>query len=113
LLPKINRITKKRDFDVIFKKGAGFKEGSLLLKITAGASDKSRFAFIIGKKVSGKATLRNKIRRQLRKLTADSMGDIKKKIDAVFVVLPGFKDEDFLGLKNKFEKLFKKAKIIQ
>lgn len=112
MLPKTNRITKKKDFDIIFKKGAGFKEGSLFLKITTGASDKSRFAFIVGKKFSSKAAARNKIRRQLRKLVADNIGNIKKKIDCVFVVLPGFKADSFPAVKSNFEKLFKKAKII-
>jgi len=112
LLSKTNRITKKRDFDRIFKKGTGFKEGSLFLKITAGASNMSRFAFIVGKKVSNKATVRNKIRRQLRKLMMDRIRKINKKVDGVFVALSGSGKTSFAEMEKAFDKLLKKTKII-
>ena len=111
MLPKTNRITKKADFDRVFKKGAGFKQGFLFLKTTAGALGKSRFAFIVGKKVSGKATARNRIRRQLQKLMSDRIKGIKTAVDGVLVVLPGFDAKDFLRMKTDFQKLLEKAKI--
>jgi ribonuclease P protein component len=113
LLPKINRITKKRDFDRIFKKGAGFKEGFLFLKIIAGELKQSRFAFVVGKKVSNKATVRNKIRRQLRKLMEEKIKGINKIVDGVFIALQGAERYDFREMEKTFIKLLKKTKIIQ
>lgn len=112
MLSKKNRITEEKDFDRIFKKGKSFKENFLILKIIPNSLQINRFAFIISKKVSKSAVVRNKIKRQLRELTKIKIDGIKKGFDGVFIVLPGLEDRDPLELKNIFNNLFKKAKII-
>lgn len=112
MLSKKNRITEEKDFDRIFKKGKSFKENFLILKIIPNSLQINRFAFIISKKVSKSAIVRNKIKRQLRELTKIKIDGIKKGFDGVFIVLPGLEDRDSLELKNIFNNLFKKAKII-
>lgn len=112
MLPAINRLKKKRDFDRVFKKGKGFKEDFLVLKSTPNNLKISRFGFIVSQKVSKKATVRNKIKRKLRELVRLRMAEIKKGIDGVLIVSKGLENEKLEQLEKKFVGLFKKAKLI-
>ncbi|MBU3934569.1 ribonuclease P protein component [Patescibacteria group bacterium] len=107
-----NRIVKKKDFENIFRRGVSFKEGFLSLKINRNSSQKSRFAFVVSRKVSKKATTRNKIRRQLRELIKLRADKIKKGIDCIFIVLPGIGKKNFEEIKGVVDSLLKKAKLI-
>lgn len=112
MLPKRNRLKKNKDFDDVFKKGRGFKEDFLYLKIKKNNLKSSRFGFMVSKKFSQKATARNKIKRRLRELVKIKLPKIKKGTDGVVVIMPGFKINDFLELEETINKLFKKAKLI-
>jgi ribonuclease P protein component len=112
MLPKINCLKKKKDFEQVFKKGKGFKEDFLILKYISSNLRESRFGIIVSQKVSKKATTRNKIKRRLRALISFKLPKIKKSIDAVLVVLPGFENKDFWEAEEIINKLFEKAKLV-
>lgn len=122
MLLKENRLRKKRDFDLVFKKGKVFKEDFLVLKIAKNNLNKSRFGFIVSQKVSKKAVLRNKIKRKLREIIRLNLklenkekkenNNKKKEIDAVLIALPGIDKEDFLKIKENIGKLLKKSGLI-
>ncbi len=109
MLIKQNRLTKKRDFENIFKRGFGVKAGFLLLKFIPNKSDSTRFAFVVSQKVSKKAVQRNKIRRFLREEVRKRMAQVEKGFDCILVVLPGLKLETAEGTLND---LLKQAKLI-
>jgi ribonuclease P protein component len=112
MLPKKNRLKKKKDFENVFKRGQGFKEDFLYLKALANNLKSSRFGFAVSKKFSKKATIRNKIKRRLREIVKINLPKIKKNIDGVIVVLPGLEKKDFWELEKIMEKLFTKAGLI-
>lgn len=112
MLTKKNRLKKNKDFDNVFKKGQGFKERFLYLKIKKNNLKSSRFGFVVSKKFSQKATARNKIKRRLRELIKIKLPEIKEGIDGVIIIMPGFKINDFLELEETVNKLLKKAGII-
>lgn len=111
MLPKVNRLKKKKDFDRIFKSGKGIKEDFLFLKWTPNNLKISRFGFMVGKKISKKATLRNKIRRRLKEQVRLKLPKIKKGIDGILVANPGLETRDFWETEETLNKLFKKAKL--
>lgn len=113
MLPKRNRLKKNKDFENVFKKGQGFKEDFLYLKIKKNNLESSRFGFVVSKKFSQKATARNKIKRRLRELVKVKLPKIKKGIDGVIIIMPGFKINDFWELEEIINKLFEKANIYQ
>jgi len=113
MLPKANRLKKNKDFENVFKKGQGFKEDFLYLKIKKNNPESSRFGFVVSKKFSQKATERNKIKRRLRELVKVKLPKIKEGIDVVIIVMPGFKTDDFLELEKIVNKLFKKAGMLK
>ena len=113
MLKNINRLKKGKDFDKIFKKGRGFKENFILLKIIKNNLGLKRFGFIISQKVSKKATIRNKLKRKLRKLIEVEFNKIKEGIDGIFIALPGLENKDYQELKEIIDKILKKAKVLK
>jgi len=112
MLPKVNRLTRKKDIEKVFKKGRFFKEDFLILKTIENDLGKSRFSFSVSLKVLKKAALRNKIRRRLSEIVRSRLKKIKKGRDAVLIACPGLEEKDFWEIEEIVTKLFKRAKII-
>ena len=112
MLPKIDRLRKKKDIERVFGKGKRFKEDFLILKITRNDLSQTRFGFIVSQKVSKKAAVRNKIKRRLRELVRLKLKKLKKGLDALLIVYPGLEIKDFWEIEGTINRLFLKAKII-
>jgi ribonuclease P protein component len=100
MLEKDYRITKKKDFEVVFKKGKTIKRGLLICKVLRGSFKKSRFGFVVSKKVSQKATIRNKIRRRLQVAVKEEFLRIKSSVDMVIIAEPGIDKLNFNQIKD-------------
>lgn len=111
MLPKRNRLKKKKDFEKVFKKGQGFKENFLVLKIVKNNLKINRFGFIVSTKFSKKATVRNKIKRRLSEIIRARLARIKKGKDGVIIVLPGLEINNYWELEEMVNRLFEKAKL--
>jgi ribonuclease P protein component len=112
VLPKTNRLKKTKDIRRVFKGSGAFREAFLLLRPVKNTLNSTRFVFVVGKTVSKKATVRNKIRRKIREVVRLRMSEIKKGFDVVFIVsktavIPSFKEVELI-----VDKLLKKAKLI-
>lgn len=112
MLLKKSRLKKKKDIEMVFRKGTTFKEDFLILKILKNKLERARFSFVVSRKVSKKATLRNKIKRRLSELVRVKLKKAKRDIDAIIIVLPGLETKDFWEIEETLGKLFKKAGII-
>jgi ribonuclease P protein component len=113
MLPKVNRLKKKKEFEKVFKKGRFLKEDFLILKAIPNNLKNSRFGFIISSKVSKKAVVRNKIKRWLRniilfKLKEDNQ--MKEMMDVVIIVKPGILIKNFQEVEVVINKIFQKLK---
>ena len=109
MLAKENRLKKKKDFETVFKKGKGFKDNFLALKIAPNNLKTSRFGFIVSQKVSKKAVVRNKIRRRLSEAIRLNLKDIKRGVDIALIALPGIESKTYLEIKETLATIFKKA----
>jgi ribonuclease P protein component len=95
MLPKENRLRRKKDFEKVLKFGKGLRQKVLFLKTAKNGLSQSRFGFIISKKTAKKAVERNKIKRHLREIIWHSLGGIKIGYDAVFIAYPAIKELGF------------------
>ncbi len=111
MLPKVNRLKKKKDIEKVFKKGKGLKEDFLFLKFSPNNLKKSRFGIIVSQKISKKATIRNKIKRRIKAIIIQKLPKIKKETDIVLVALPGLETKDLWEIEDVINRLFEKAKI--
>ncbi len=108
MLPKIYRLTKKKDFQIVFQKGKSIKSGFLVFKILKNHFIKSRFGFIVSKKISTKATVRNKIKRRIRDSIFTHVKKINIPIDVVVITLPGIEKKEFSDIEGAVAEFFKK-----
>ena len=115
MLPKVNRLKKKNDFERVFKEGKRYilSSGELYLKIIKNNLKNSRFGFVVSKKFSKKATIRNRIKRRLREVIKIGLPKVKKGIDGIIVVRRDLDAKNFRELEEKINKLFRKAGIIE
>lgn len=113
MLPPNNRLKKKKDFEKVFKQGKGLKKDFLFFKWTDNNLEQSRFGFVVGKKFSKKAVLRNKIKRRIKKIVGNKVAQIKKGIDGVFVVNPGLKTDSFQKIEQIVNEILNKAKLLE
>jgi ribonuclease P protein component len=101
-----------KEFEEVLKKGRGFRVDGLVLKLILKEKGK-KFGFLISKKVLKKAVQRNKLKRRLREILRERVEDIKEGVRIVFITLKGLEEKEFLELKEIFEKILKKSKILK
>jgi len=96
MLPKKNRLQKKKDIDRIFRNGETKRNGFFVTKIKNNNSEDWRFCFIVSQKVSKKASVRNKIRRRLSGFVGEKLKGItpaKTGKDVLVIVRSGAEKE--------------------
>lgn len=107
MLAKQYRLQKDRDFKSVFKKGKTLSGKLLFLKVKKNDLQVSRFGLIIGKKISNKAVIRNRLKRQLREIIKNNLFNIKPDFDIVIITKPEIINKNYQEIKNDFEKLLK------
>jgi len=113
MLPKENRLKKTKDFDKVFCKGKSFKKRLFILKKIKNSFGFSRFGFIVNKKVSKKAVIRNKTKRRMRETIKSLFSKIEKGWDIVLIAIPGIEKEEFGELEKNIEETLKNAEILK
>jgi len=96
MLPKKNRLQKKKDIDDVFRKGETRKSSLFIVKIKNNSFKDWRFCFIVSQKVSKKASIRNRIRRRLRGFVSNNLKALapaKTGKDILIIVRPGAEKE--------------------
>ena len=107
MLAKQYRLQKDRDFESVFKKGKTLSDKFLFLKVKKNDLQVSRFGLIIGKKISNKAVIRNRLKRQLREIIKNNLFNIKPGFDIVIITKPEIINKNYQEIKNDLEKLLK------
>ena len=112
MLPKINRIKKRKDFEAIFKNSKSLKNSLFSLKTAKNNLGLNRFGFVVSLKVSKNATVRNKVRRRLVEAIKTQKENIKNGTDAVLVAFSGIEKKEFSEIKEAVKDSLTKAGII-
>ncbi len=112
MLPKENRLTRKKDFDTVFKGGQSAKYDFLIVKVIKNHLPEKRFGFVVSKKVSNKAVVRNSVRRRLQNTVFNILRDVQSSVDVVIITLPGIEKLGFSEIEKSVGQVFKKLKLI-
>jgi len=113
MLPQENRLKNKKEIEKVLRKGKKFKKDLIILKILPNPHNKLRFAFLVSRKVSKKATIRNRVKRVLREIVRKRKEKLKKGFDGIFLTLPGIEKKGFREIIKDVEDVFKKAKLLK
>lgn len=113
MLPKRNRLKNKKEIERVLRRGRRFKGDLLVLKILPNSQNKLRFAFLVPRRLSKKAVLRNRIKRVLREIVRMRKEKLRKGFDGVFLALPGLETKGFAEIVKEVERIFKKSKLLK
>ncbi|MDX9913472.1 MAG: ribonuclease P protein component [Candidatus Moranbacteria bacterium] len=108
MFSKKYKITKKEDFNKIYKNGSVFYSEYLKVFVLPNNLSHNRFSVVISKKVSTKAVVRNKIKRKITNSLVDFDKNLKPSRDIIIIPLLEIATLKTNLLKEKFEQLLKK-----
>ena len=116
-LPKAHRLKNRQDYRAVYERGIRRYSPHLTLialQIKSGeiASQPTMVGISISKKVSKKAVIRNRIKRQIKAAVASKLKEISPGWKAIIVVKPKAIECKYEHFLRELEELLKKAKII-
>jgi len=112
MLPFQNRLKKEKDFQRIFFYGRTINSEVLSVRFLENNTSKTKIGFIVSKKVSLKATDRNRIKRILREEIRKKILQIKKGIDAVIIVKKKMVELNSDEMRKSLLKILEKTTIL-
>jgi len=98
MLPQDQRLTKKPDFVLIFKKGRRLASKYILIRYIYNDLEYSKWAVVASLKVSKKAVERNLLKRRVRRVITNIKP--QKSINAIIYISPEAKKASFGDLKS-------------
>jgi ribonuclease P protein component len=113
MLKKENRIGLNKEFDRAFKAGQSFYGKILGMKGVSNNSTSNRFGILINTKVSKKAVVRNKIRRELREIIKKRLELLKPGNDFVIIVFPLILDKNIQEIESELDAGLKKLRVLK
>jgi len=105
------RLAKEKDFQRIFKQGRSVQAALFRIKILKNNLEVSRFAIVISNKISKKAAVRNRLKRQISEILRINLTKIKRGFDVVIVVKPVIIGSQYKEIEEVLMKSLKSARI--
>lgn len=113
MLSSVHRLTKRKDFDTVFKRGRAATDRALFLKFAKTTPDQPlRAAFVISTKTAKSAVKRNRARRQAREAFRALLPRLAPGFDLVITIKASFLPLSFAEKSAALEKLLKKARLL-
>ncbi|HPM27767.1 MAG TPA: ribonuclease P protein component [bacterium] len=113
MFAKENRLRRKKDIDMVFRKGEVASSGSFFVKYAPGRDNVSRFTVIVGTKSGLKAVGRNLLKRRIRAILQDAKIGRKKTIFLVAGVRGRFvKVPKFAEIKSHISQCLEKLRLL-
>ena len=111
MLAHNNRLTNKSDFEVVRQNGKFFTTPLFSFSYFDKKNNEDpRFGFIVSKKISTKAHVRNRVKRILRELVRKNINGMKQGVDIVISVKPGIVHATNGTIETELVKCLKKTK---
>lgn len=106
------RLRKSMDIDRVLKSRLGAFDSACGVKMAKNGLTVSRFAVVVGTKVSKKAVDRNRIRRQYREILRLMMGDVKPGFDVLLLTAKPSLALDYEEKERKLRSTMYRAKLL-
>ena len=113
-MKKSFRIKSGREYRLLRERGRTWVGRYIVLSVLTDLESvsESKAGFITGKRI-GNAVFRNKIRRRLRAIVYSRFGEVSGGILFVTIARPACREATFVQLDREWEKLARKARIIE
>lgn len=113
MLPPAFRLRKKKDIDRVFANRKSCKSGPLVCKTALNGLDAARFCFVVSKRISNNAVVRNRLKRRLRDAVALLLPGVVVNYDCVLIACPGLETREYSELCALVKKVFLLAGLIK
>ncbi|MCU0551536.1 MAG: ribonuclease P protein component [Leptolyngbya sp. Prado105] len=112
VLPQDNRLRHRRDFDAVYQRG--FRRGSrcFTLRVLKKPEQPTQIGISISKKVSKRAVVRNRIKRQIRAILRNFLPRTKSGFSIVIGVRIEAVECDYSQYLQELEQLLVKAEVL-
>lgn len=112
MLSKDHRLRHETDIAKVLKSKAGAFDNACGVKVKKNDLAVSRFAVVVGTKVSKKAVDRNRIRRQYREIIRSMMSAIKPGFDVILLTAKPSLELDYHQKEAKLRSTLHRAKLL-
>lgn len=112
MFKKDNRLTKNKEFEQIFKTGRSSYQEILGIKSVKNGLDYNKFGIIVSNKISKKAVVRNRLKRQVRAILKTQNQSLKQGFDLVILTLPLITTADFPKIEQAIIENLKKLRLL-
>ncbi len=113
MLPPVHRLKKEKEIKRSLSGKQGAKSGMLACRAAANNLALPRFCFVVSKRVSGKAVVRNKVKRRLRASVAALLPRINPGFDCVVIAFSGLETKSYAKIAEQMEEVLAKAGILK
>lgn len=112
MLPQAHRLRFDSDIKTLFTRGKSVFGSWVGMKFRKNEFPVSRFAVVAGVKVSKKAVVRNRLKRQVRAIIQEILPQVALGYDVLLFLKPSGVERSFQELKSQVLTSFKKAKLL-
>ncbi|MBI4435777.1 ribonuclease P protein component [Candidatus Uhrbacteria bacterium] len=112
MLPQAHRLRLEKDIKTLFARGKSVFGSLVGIKFRANALPVSRFAVVAGVKVSKKAVVRNRLKRQVRAVVHEVLPQISPGYDVLLFLKPQAIDKPFEAIQKEVLAGLKKARLL-
>lgn len=113
MLNKTQRLTKNKEFEGVLKNGS-FKNSKLLkVAFLKNTLSKNQYGVIVSNKISPKAVIRNKIKRQIKYLLKKHEQKIIQGNNIVIITHPSIKKEGVKQIESTLAYMFNSLKLLK
>lgn len=114
MLKRESRITKKEDFEAVYRQGRNFSSGMITALVRNNGLNITRFGIVVSTKFSKYAVERNRAKRQTRAIIKKYEDSIRPGIDVVIIMRKTGAKTSYKSseLEEGLKEIFQKAKLI-
>jgi len=109
-MKKINIIKESKDFDDIIHTGKLIKNENYIIYYKEASNKYYRFGLSVGKKISNKAVIRNKLKRRLKNIIDNNKNNYLNSQDYIIIMKRNCLNLSYNELEDSFIKLMCKLK---
>lgn len=110
---KINSLKNQNDFKKVFNKGEVFGNRTFVMYFLKNKRGKNRIGIIVSKKISKKAVVRNKIRRQIKEAYRLNEEKLIRGYDIILIAKESIKKTDYQKIEKSLMHLFYKKNLLR
>lgn len=105
MLPREKRLTDTRDFKRVYQKGSFFKARLANANFLPNRMSVARLGIVVGKKISLKATVRNKVKRRFREVSKKLYDLLPAGYDVILTVKSGAEKAEFAEIEKELKEV--------